>query len=292
MYREPCKIIDTYDDFWAYWKNAPSKDLETQIGLWQTAYMKKYPELLTKQIKVYKEAGIDWQEISRKLFPLIPRRLSFMRKARDNILAVSNLICSKALERLELNFIITIVIYVGIGCGAGWAATYNRQPAVLLGLENIAEEKWHTRNKIKALISHEIGHLVHMKWRNEWATFEKAEQDPLFRLYSEGFAQRCKHTIFEKETWHMAQDKQWLSWCRQHKSWLAKEFLNRLEKQASVDDFFGSWFNIKGKKQTGHFLGHELIREAQKTQSLKQIALLTSKKVRKLSLLYLKSIAD
>jgi len=125
--------------------------------------MKKYPELLSKQTKVYEEAGVNWQEIAKKLFPLILQRLSLMRKARDNILVVGNRICTKASEKLELNFNITLVIYVGIGCGAGWATTYNREPAILLGLENIAEEKWHTKNKIKALLSHEIGHLVHMK---------------------------------------------------------------------------------------------------------------------------------
>ncbi len=112
----------------------------------------------------------------------------------------------KASQRLELNFNITLVIYVGIGCGAGWTTTYSGQPSILLGLENIAEQKWHTKSKLQCLISHEIGHLVHMKWRDEWETFEKNE-DPLFQLYSEGFAQRCEHVIVGKETWHMARNK-------------------------------------------------------------------------------------
>ena len=163
MRKEPCRVVDTYADFSTYWENARFNDTNTQIRLWQASYMKKYPELLSKQTKVYEEAGVNWQEIAKKLFPLILQRLSLMRKARDNILVVGNRICTKASEKLELNFNITLVIYVGIGCGAGWATTYNREPAILLGLENIAEEKWHTKNKIKALLSHEIGHLVHMK---------------------------------------------------------------------------------------------------------------------------------
>jgi len=176
--------------------------------------------------------------------------------------------------------------------GAGWASTYNGQPAVLLGLENIAEEKWHTQKKLKGLISHEIGHLAHMKWRNEWKTFEKAEEDPIFQLYSEGFAQRCEHIILERETWHMAQNKKWLSWCKQHESWLAKEFLKRLEKQVSVNDFFGSWFNIQGKTQTGYFLGHAFIRELEKTYDLREIALFDIENVKKFGLQYLKSIGN
>jgi len=285
-------IVDTYPDFLTYWLHARFKNLNEQIKLWQTSYMKKYPELLNKQIQNYEEENMDWQEVAKKIFPNLLQHFELMRRARDNILGICKSIYAKASEKLKLDFDVTFVIYVGIGCGAGWATMYNGQPAVLLGLENIAEQKWHTKNKLEGLTSHEIGHLTHMKWRNEWETFEKAEQDPLFRLYSEGFAQRCEHLILRKETWHMAQDKEWLFWCEQHKGWLAREFLKKLEKQASVNDFFGSWFNIQGKAQTGYFLGHTLIRELGKTYSLREIALFNVEKVRRLGIRYLKSIGN
>jgi hypothetical protein len=287
-----CEILDTYQDFLAYWMRASFKNLNEQIKLWQNSYMKKYSELLNKQVQNYEEENMDWREVAKKIFPKLPQRFQLLRKARDNILGVCESIYAKASKMLKLDFDIFFVIYVGVGCGAGWATTYNGQPAVLLGLENIAEEKWHTKNKLEGLISHEIGHLAHMKWRNEWEKFEKAEQDPLFQLYSEGFAQRCEHKILERETWHMAQDKEWLVWCEQNKSWLAKEFLKRLEKQVSVNDFFGSWFNIQGRKQTGYFLGHAFICELEKTYGLREIALFNVEKVRALGIQYLKSISS
>jgi hypothetical protein len=287
-----CEILDTYQDFLAYWMRASFKNLNEQIKLWQNSYMKKYSELLNKQVQNYEEENMDWREVAKKIFPKLPQRFQLLRKARDNILSVCEPIYAKASKMLKLDFDIFFVIYVGVGCGAGWATTYNGQPAVLLGLENIAEEKWHTKNKLEGLISHEIGHLAHMKWRNEWKKFEKAEQDPLFQLYSEGFAQRCEHKILERETWHMAQDKEWLVWCEQNKSWLAKEFLKRLEKQVSVNDFFGSWFNIQGRKQTGYFLGYAFIRELEKTYGLREIALLNVEKVRVLGIQYLKFISS
>jgi len=292
MEKTCCKILDTYWDFLAYWKKARGKNIERQIELWRSSYMGKYPELLTKQVKNYEEMSIDWQEIAEKLLPQVPNRLHLMRKAKDNMLDVCQPVCMKASEKLRLDFNITFVIYVGIGCGAGWATTYDAQAAVLLGLENIAEEKWHGKNKLKGLLSHEIGHLVHMKWRNEWESFEQAVLDPFFRLYSEGFAQRCEHLILGRETWHMAPDEEWLFWCRRHKRFLAKEFLKRLEKHAAVNDFFGSWFNILGKKQTGYFLGHAFIRELENSFNLREIALLSLEKVRKLGAEYLKSVAD
>ena len=289
MKMERCGILDTYQDFLAYWMRASFKNLDEQIKLWQNSYMKKYSELLSKQVQNYEEENMDWREVAKKIFPKLPQRFQLLRTARNNILGICESIYMKASKMLKLNFSILFVIYVGVGCGAGWATTYNGKPAVLLGLENIAEEKWHTKNKLEGLISHEIGHLAHMKWRNEWEKFEKAEQDPLFQLYSEGFAQRCEHKILGRETWHMAQDKEWLVWCEQNKSWLAKEFLKRLEKQVSVNDFFGSWFNIQGRKQTGYFLGHAFIRELEKTYGLREIALFNVEKVRALGIQYLKS---
>jgi hypothetical protein len=185
---------------------------------------------------------------------------------------------------------VNFIIYVGIGCGAGWATIYHKRPAVLLGLENIVEEKWHRKNKLEGVIAHELGHLVHMKWRKEWETFESCSEDPLFRLYVEGFAQRCEHLILEKETWHMASDMKWLPWCERHKAWLAGEFLERMKKNVSVNDFFGSWFDIQGRKQTGYFLGHAFVLDLEKMYSLKDVALLNFRKVRKLGLAYLKAI--
>jgi hypothetical protein len=130
-----------------------------------------------------------------------------------------------------------------------------------------------------------------MKWRNAWETFDKACDNPFFRLYAEGFATKCEHLILGKESWHMAPNNDWLSWCLQHKSWLAKEFLKRLEKRVPVNDFFGSWFSIAGKKQTGYFLGNAFICELENTYAWKKLALLDAETVQRLCRKYLDSIS-
>ena len=89
----------------------------------------------------------------------------------------------------------------------------------------------------------------------------------------------------------MAQNKEWPTWCRQNEGWLAREFLNRLSIHAPVTDFFGSWFDIQGKKQTGYYLGHAFISELEKEYSLKEIALLEVDNIKNLALDYLKSIS-
>lgn len=289
MIEKQFEMLDTFQDFLDYWAYASTKTLDKQIRLWQTSYMNEYPELLDKQVQCYKIENKDWQDIARKVFPTFPRRLRLMQKARNNILDSRESICEQAWKKLEVDFDIILVVYVGIGCGAGWATTYGDRPAILLGLENIAEEKWHTKTRLRGLISHEIGHLAHRTWRDEWVTFEEEKPGPLFQLYSEGFAQRCEHLIIGKGAWHMAPDKEWIPWCEQNKGWLAEEFLSRLNVHASVKDFFGSWFDIQGKKQTGYFLGHDFICELEKLYSLREIALLRVEDIRELALHYLNS---
>jgi hypothetical protein len=286
------KIIDTYEDFRIYWSSANSASVDQQIKLWQNSYMVKYPELLEKQIQNYEDEGLDWREVAKeRVFPKLAELLPLMQEARENILAIYKSVTAEAYQKLKLNFDMILVIYVGVGCGAGWATRYEGRPAILFGLENLAECRWHTKGKLQGLTAHEIGHLAHMAWRNEWERFEEMEQDPSFQLYTEDFAQRCEHVILGKETWHQAQDNSWVSWCEMHEGWLAKEFLKRIEGRASVRDFFGSWFDIQGRKQTGCFLGHAFIRNLEKAYTMREIALLNIKKVKELVSRYLSSIA-
>ena len=287
------KIVDTFDDFMEFWSRVRLESLERQIQLWHEAYMANYPELLKKQVESYEENGFNWQEIAKKhVFPQLGERVPLMKEARRTLLTVCTSIHKKACRKLNLDFDIVYVIYVGIGCGAGWATRYAGKPAILLGLENIAELRWHTKNRLSGLIAHEIGHLLHMAWRGEWERFEELEeQDPFFMLYSEGFAQRCEHIILGKESWHQAQSEDWISWCRQNKGWLAREFLKRVENGESLREFFGSWFSIQGKKFTGYFLGHGLIVYLEEENSLKEIALFSIEEVKEKAINYLKILS-
>lgn len=284
------KMVDTYRDFLTYWSTACSMSMENQIDMWQTLYMKKYPELLEKQLENYEDEGLDWRQIAAaRIFPKLSESIPLMSEARKNILVIHEPVCSRAYGILKLGFSMILVIYVGIGCGAGWATRYEGLPAVLLGLENIAELGWHSENRLQGLIAHEIGHLAHMVWRNEWESFEELEQNPLFQLYSEGFAQTCEHVILGRDSWHQAEDRDWVDWCEKHRSWLAEEFLKNLDNPSRIRGFFGSWFNIQGIRQTGYFLGYEFIRSLEEKLSLREIALLDIEKVEEQALLFLKS---
>jgi hypothetical protein len=164
---------------------------------------------------------------------------------------------------------------VGLGCGAGWANEYEGKPAILFGVENIAEEGWQEQETLEGLMAHELGHLIHFGWREQ--VNRPDEDSPWWQLYTEGFAQYCEHIILGRTSWHMQSDpeSQWQEWCRDNLNWLTSEFLRRIDEGEDMRPFFGSWFDLRGQKQTGYFFGHKLIEILQEQMSLREVALLT-----------------
>ncbi len=278
MYR----YIDTFDDFMRYWSDACSKPEEQKLELWETSYMGNYAELLEKQVAAYEEQDFSWRGTAReKVFSRLADLLPLMEQASQNLPDVCRSTYELAVQALQIDFPIVFVAYVGIGCGAGWATRYQGYPACLLGLEKIAELGWHSPESLSELVSHEIGHLAHMHWRGEFQEFARHEEDPLFLLYSEGFAKRCEYLILGSEGWNQAHSKDWLSWCREHKRWLAAEYLHRVDSKKPVKDFFADWLHIQGQRETGYFLGQELILSLQGHYDVREIAELSLETVKK-----------
>jgi hypothetical protein len=194
-----------------------------------------------------------------------------MRKARRNLLKLCPEVCSKAEQSLGLDTNAYLVIYVGIGCGAGWVTTFRDRYSILFGLENIAECGWSDPEALTGLISHELGHVLHYNLRLQ--NGKKLGSDAWWQLYTEGFAQECEARL-TASAHQETEDSDWLEWCRQNKRWLAVEFIKAVNKGVPVNAFFGSWFEIDGHSETGYFLGHEVIKALAETMSFREIALL------------------
>jgi len=271
-----CEILDTFPSFLKTWDNMQHGSVEIQIDAWLNEYMSRYPELLQKQLDDYASLNEDWRvTASERIFPALSEKISAMQTAHDNLLSVCEDVYGRAQKALDFDNDLVCVIYVGLGCGAGWATKYDGRPAILFGLENIAEEGWQERDTLTGLTAHELGHLVHFEWRNQ-ANITNVD-GYWWQLYTEGFAQRCESVILGKPSWHMQSDSEmgWMEWCKQNIGWLAAEFLRRVDQGEDMRPFFGSWFDLRGHKQTGYFLGHEIIKKMQEQMSLQEIALLT-----------------
>jgi hypothetical protein len=188
-------VIDTFPAFVAFWESVQGQSIDTQIERWASEYMASWPELLDKQRASYAHEGFDWCGVARdRVLPFLGERLPAMIAAHDLLLKI----CPQVGRRIHR----TLGLYVGIGCGAGWASSFDGRPAVLLGLEMIAECGWEHVPTLEGLVAHEAGHLVHTAWRRDAGV--ATASGPWWQLYTEGFAQYCEHVILGRETWHEA----------------------------------------------------------------------------------------
>jgi hypothetical protein len=264
--------IDTFPAFLDWWEEAQGLDVQVQIDTWRSRYMAPWPELLQMQIEDYANEGIDWRQIAvDRVFPFIQHRLALMRQAHASLCRFLNSTHSRAVRRLGFDSPVLFVIYVGIGCGAGWATQFRETRAVLFGLENIAECGWVAPEAIQGLIAHELGHVAHAVWRERAGLTEG--QGPWWQLYEEGFAQHCE--LLVQGTWHEVFGTgrgDWLEWCRDNRGLIAAEFLRTVDSGGDIRPFFGSWFDIAGRSQTGYYLGQAVVSRLVKRADLRQIA--------------------
>ncbi len=276
---EKFRIFDTYPAFMNYWQSCHDLPVDVQIEQWAQQYLSPWPELLMMQVADYCEQNLDWREVAReKVFPYLQERLPAMETARTNLLAVSERVYKSALETLWVSTPAVFVVHVGIGCGAGWVTRFRGMPAILLGLENIAECGWQEHEAITGLVAHEMGHLAHITWR-------EGHQQSMglglwWQLYEEGFAQYCESLLVGPPSWHQVHgDAAWLRWCQHNLGWLAAEFLRLIDRGHAVRPFFGSWFDLRGKQETGYYLGCEAVQRLADEHSLHEIALLSDPEV-------------
>lgn len=272
-----CEILDTFPSFLTVWNETQGSSVNVQIDAWLERYMSSYPELLQKQLNDYASLQENWRATaSERIFPALSERLTAIRTAHENLLKICSDVYDRSRQAIDFNNDLVCVIYVGLGCGAGWANEYDGKPAILFGLENIAEEGWQEKDTLEGLMAHELGHLVHFEWRKQ-ADLD-SEENAWWQLYTEGFAQYCEGVISGRSSWHMRRfepEKHWQEWCQNNLGWLASEFLRRTNQGEDMRPFFGSWFDLRGQKQTGYFLGHKLIEILQEQMSLREAALLT-----------------
>jgi hypothetical protein len=269
-------ILDTFPAYISYWNKYRSESIVEPIDGWRTSYMVRWPVRLQMQIEDYVSDGFNWREIAReRVFPNLDENFPAMQIAYENLLNILSPVLSRAGRVLDYDGDLVTVIYVGIGLGAGWVTKYDNRPAILLGLENIAECGWINNEALTGLIAHEFGHVLHFHQRAQAKLPQSTS--PWWQLYSEGFAMRCEHIVMEGDSWHMREREgagDWVEWCRSNLAWLADEFIRTVDTGEPVRPFFGSWYDLQGYRQTGYFLGHELIRVLEADLAMAEIAVL------------------
>lgn len=226
-----------------------------------------------------------WREYAGGISPLLPDKLE-QDAAQHNytvdILPVLNATIARpeAIDRTRASFRLecegleerlcsrlgvaptaSVVLYLGLCNGAGWATELDGADVVLLGLEKIIELGWHSEEHMRALVYHELGHVWHKQIRGTPHLPPPTPVDaPLWLLYTEGVAMVCEQLLCDDSLYYHQDKAGWLTWCLAHEQDSKREYLRRVRHAESVQDFFGDWHNYRGYADVGYFLGAQFVR--------------------------------
>ena len=167
---------------------------------------------------------------------------------------------------------ITVILYLGMCNGAGWATELDSRDTVLLGAEKIIELNWCDARSLESLIFHEVGHLWHKAVGSFRFETHSAREKSLLQLYQEGVAMACEHILCGNEESYHQDDGEWLSWCRENERELKREYLERMEAGDSTQDFFGDWNRYRGHSDVGYYLGSKFVSFLREKYTMRGIA--------------------
>ena len=152
------KIIDTFQDMVDAFSNGPFN-----MDKWEK-YADHISPSLTKKVK----ADCSDYHFETQILPVITHMLQNIEKAeqahRSFVKAVKEL-PQKTADIFGEELEISIIFYLGLCNGAGWATDLNGQSVILMGIEKIVELNWCNERNMAGLLYHELGHIWHYTHR-------------------------------------------------------------------------------------------------------------------------------
>ncbi len=265
------KIIDTFDGIESCYD-----DGEFKKSLWCN-YMNVYLPF-AKKIVEHVGGKYDFENDILPVLNNIPVQKEKLFEAHNSFCELVDGIDEKVKSALGAELDVTVVFYLGLCCGAGWAVeNLKGKKYVLLGAEKIVELDWCDKAQMAGLIYHEIGHLWHFQTRKKLV--RKFKNDYLLQLYTEGMAMYAQQELIGDGNFYHQDKDGWLNWCDENKQALFAEYLRRIDNKESCQDFFGDWCNYLGHSDLGYYLGCEMIKNLKKTHTQKELVSLTEKAV-------------
>lgn len=287
-------IIDTFEDFKNCFANNLNLSIEEKIKLWEECYISKYPELEYKCKNDYEDNGYQWRDIAKSMvFNRTKDDFDKMIMAYENILEIMAGINEKVELVFNVDLDINIVLYCGLLNSAGWVDEYGAKRAILYGIDKIAELNWHTIDKLKPLLSHELCHVVHFELRGEDTIPKDIEENKysegIWRIYTEGFAQFFQQKLLNEEI--DLRGIEWENACKLNEDRLKELYLEALkDKDKGTNDFFGDWFQVLGLSDTGYFLGKQMMKKLKNKYNIVDIAKLSFSNIEKEVIEYLERV--
>ncbi|MEM1839500.1 MAG: hypothetical protein QXM84_00665 [Nitrososphaerota archaeon] len=284
------RIIDSMRDFIIYWKDYSGKNPEEVFHGWINNYASRYPELLIFEAAYWRDLDRLQAEIMRVLgridaviHDLIEAWMTTLQSLED--------VYSAASRRLGFPREPIFAIYVGSGWKSRWIASILDEAALFIGLGALATLKWIDQRDVRGVLAFGLGQLRQAMERGGAERYAELEENPYFRLYSQGLAQFLEKLILAEDSWHGIAEEDWAEECRRRMGELAASYLDGARK-GLVDQFYSPYQSVKGLSFAGRYLGYELIRKLSESRmGLNQLLGISESEVVKISKEFLERLS-
>ena len=125
---------------------------------------------------------------------------------------------------------------------------------------------------MQALIFHEIGHIWHKTYGNLYPEARSEGEKSLAQLYQEGLAMVCEHILCQDDRYYHQNQNGWLDWCKENEAEIKREYLRRVDKNISTQDFFGGLVQLQKSQRCWLLSGLRVRQTFQRQYSLVDIA--------------------
>ena len=180
----------------------------------------------------------------------------------------------RVIKRFRRSVAADLILYLGLGNGAGWVTKLNGKEVVLFGIEKIIELGWYERNAMIGLVYHELGHVYQNEYGVLHREFSEQADRFMWQLFTEGVAMVFEQEILGDPDYFHQYDDEWRKWCNENLRLIRDSFKNDISVLSDEDQcYFGDWVSFRGHGDTGYYLGARFVRFLLKKEDFDRIIL-------------------
>ena len=244
----------------------------------------RYIDDIIPGISSYMIDDISGYDFSKDCLPIINEAINkkdIYQTIIDNFNNVTKGLDQSFIALFDKTIDVDIILYLGLCNGAGWALKYNDKQLVLLGIEKIIELKWYDKDKLKALIYHELGHIFQDTYGADTdKTFVAYEDNMYWSLYTEGVAMYIEQALIKDHDYYHQDINGYKRYLSTNIDKLIKDFM--ADAKIGDDRYFGDWRDYHGFGDAGYYLGARFINHLMIDHDLDDIIDLDIKEVKTL----------
>ena len=253
------RIIDTSDTIFNAYVNG-----EFNLDKWQKYMDKALPnikELCLEDMKEVIKAGYSYEECFLPILNKVYKDQDKYQEALKSFRLVIKDLDQKLIKRFGRTVDADIILYLGLGNGAGWVIDINNRITILLGIEKIIELDWVSTQSMNALILHELGHAYQDQYGNPHPKLDTLRDEFIWQLFTEGIAMVFEQEILNNPNSYHQYDDKWREWCQDNLDIIKQSFYQDIDTMTHDNQsYFGDWVKFRGYGDTGYYLGTQFVR--------------------------------